>query len=172
MHRTHSNVFVIGKSGSGKSPVSKAISAHYKIGYISGGGWVRSQFSEDASRQRLTSDMVEYTQSKLRKNPDVGLEYLMSSIEGPTVIEGLRNPRDFMHVFDPRYDHLVYLQYSRDVVESTFDSGIEVIDSYASWLLQNKLLQPERCRRYCFDSYDALDEIILRETEVSYESTS
>jgi len=69
----------------------------------------------------------------------------------PCVFEGLRNPHDFVHLFDPRTDTVVLLEHLNNELRPTdFENGLDVIGQYARYLVETGLLPPERRIAYEF----------------------
>lgn len=148
-------IFVLGISRSGKTTLAKGIAEELKLPHISSSGWVRTHFAEGAP----ISDMTAYSQEQLEKNPSACLDYLQANydLSIPCVIEGIRNPFDFIHLFDPREDLVILLDYVKNLTEATlFESGLEVIDRYVKWLEINQLIRSNRRLKLTFSEFDTL----------------
>jgi len=63
-------------------------------------------------------------------------------MEDNVVIDGIRNPRDFINLFNPNKDKVVFVSKEKTEIKSTiFEKGIIVIKEYIKWLEENNLLE-------------------------------
>jgi adenylate kinase family enzyme len=144
-------VFLIGFSGLGKSPLAQKLmetlpTAHH----IRAGEWVRRSVPPGSS----VEEMAQFSRDKLRENPDKCLNFIYGNYdlehcyrngnEWPEIfiLDGIRNPRDFAHLFDPRYDLVVFLGRAGVEAQSSFEAnGIAAIWQYVKWLQTENLLR-------------------------------
>ncbi len=152
--------FVIGTSGSGKTPFAKALAASTGLPYVSAGAWARERFPCPAGmeREQYIRYITDASTEALAKDPDLAYRSILTRI-GPegAVIDGVRNPRDFARLFDPRVggDRTYRMTYGNNTLPVTrFEEGIEVIEAYAYWLIDAGIMEDAgRYRIYRYDRY-------------------
>ncbi len=148
-------VFMLGLSRTGKTPVAEAIAAELGYELLPAGGWAKHSFTTKCSTmdeyvRRLTRHSVE----KLQTNFTAGLDHLRALLlpTGSYVIDGERNPYDFIHLFDPATDFAIVLSQAVHTVAATgFELGVEVIGGYLDWLHRNRFIAPGQYRSYQFE---------------------
>ena len=174
-------IFVIGSSQTGKSPLAKALAENMRCKYLSTSGWVRNRFTANdyPTTKEFITAMTEYSINELRENPDRCIEYLneQHDLSQACVIDGVRNPHDFIKLFDPKYDSVIILQRKKNPIRPTqFESGIELISAYLQYLEKTGLIDQQleqRIYRYNYalfreserttepkEHLDTLEEII------------
>lgn len=147
---TKPNIFVIGPSKTGKTPLADRLAASLGFARVSGSEWVRTQFKPGPDPSTFLADITAYSQQELQRNPDVCVDFIFQKYnlvgKGGFVIEGLRNPRDFMLLFRPERDLVLFLDYYNNPVTPTDfeEKGIRLISSTVSWMVTNKLLDSKR----------------------------
>jgi hypothetical protein len=155
-------IFVIGASHTGKSPLARRLAEALGIRNVSAGAWVRERFTEprpaeDASfteRANHVERLTAFALEQLRRDPHVSVASLASRVrpDEDCVIEGMRNPYDFAHTFDPRTDHVVVL-FGPPAVAGPFDRGIDPLLAYVDWMIEVGLLLARRKREFRFESF-------------------
>jgi adenylate kinase family enzyme len=155
-------IFVLGTSGAGKTPFAEAIAKASGLTHVKASGWVREKFPREkyASREEHISMMTCYSTVVLANNPMACVEYIRSSydLSEECVIEGIRNPFDFAHLFDPKYDEVVFLKYARNNLPLTvFEEGLEVIGHYLRYLMRANIMNRWRYHEYTFDHFLSRD---------------
>ena len=158
-------VFVLGASHVGKTPFARRVAEALGMRREGASAWVRERFPEalpddasDAERARRVEAMTRFATEELRRDPAVSLAHLRARLlpDEPCVVEGMRNPFDFVSTFDPRTDHAVHLERSAGGPPPTaFERGLEVIDAYLTWLVGAGLLEPHRVHRFRYAEYGA-----------------
>lgn len=139
------NIFVIGMSHVGKTPLSDGLAAKLGMTRVSASEWVRSKFQPGPDPSTVLADITRFSQEELAKNPDICVNFMENKYgvsKGGFVIEGIRNPRDFMLLFRPERDFVVFLSFPRNPVSPTsFErEGIRVIQENTTWMVNNNLL--------------------------------
>jgi hypothetical protein len=157
------NHFVIGSSRSGKTTYAKALAQKYGLQHISAGRWAREQYLGGyENTQHMTDDpdvvanMTAFSLAVIKAAPNTTIDYVRANYDlaRPSVIEGVRNPRDFMQLYDPVHDVVHRLVYRENPVPATrFEGGIEIIDSYMRWLQGNGLISECQYVVYEFDTF-------------------
>lgn len=126
------NFFVIGKSQVGKTTIAKKIAHLANYTHVSAGAWARAKFATD-DRQELS----ERSFAALADDPDISLRAITQKYDVPAgglVIEGIRNPRDFCALFDPRKDAVISIETPNVEAASAFESsGLAAIDTILSF---------------------------------------
>lgn len=101
-------VFVVGHTGVGKSTYARALADALgpTATVVSGGGWVREQCPST-----FADTLTAYAMGALQEDPDVAIKWVGPRDPGPgwQIVEGLRNPRDFALLCDPKQDVIVVL---------------------------------------------------------------
>ena len=142
-------IYVIGSSKSGKTPFASKIAEVLGWSLVCASEWFRKTFLQQgpSDRQAFTDAITAFTIQTLREDPDLNLRYLSSrhDLSRPCVVEGFRNPRDFIRLFDYRQDRVVFLRCEEtDLRETDFEGGIQVMRSYLRYLLDCGLLREEQ----------------------------
>lgn len=135
------SIFVLGRSRSGKTPFAAQVALALGWRHLSGSEWVRRRFPagrEDyPDRAAYVEAITRFSLAELRRDPRACVEYLRAAydLSEPFVAEGLRNPHDFVHLFDPRSDAVVDLEHAgNDLPPTGFEGGLGVIDAYLDYL--------------------------------------
>jgi hypothetical protein len=148
-------VFVLGTSYSGKTPVAARLGAVLGIPVYSAGKWARRVFGQERETMAdYVREVTEWSLARLREDFKCGLTALCSEadLSRPNIIEGERNPYDFVQLFDPAEDLVIGLAHTQNPIPATtFELGLDVIWSYLDWLLENRFIQGWQSRRYNFD---------------------
>ncbi|MEE3717647.1 AAA family ATPase [Tumidithrix elongata RA019] len=128
---------VIGQSQSGKTTLAQHIAQTYGFQHISASDWVKQVWQlsvEDfASREDYIKAITEYSLEYLRKYPNACIDYIRDRLDysDKTVIDGIRNPHDFVNLFDWRSDRCLYLNYQcNPIPTNSFERGLSVIQTY------------------------------------------
>jgi hypothetical protein len=145
-------IFILGRTGSGKTPLARMLSACLDMAHIGGSEWVRARFKADPGLDRVafTEAITAFTAEEVRREPSVCTDFIRRKydLSKPCVIEGLRSPHDFVKLFDSSRDAVVFLErYDNDLPATAFErDGIRLILSYVRFLLDRGLMakDPER----------------------------
>lgn len=141
----NANVFLIGSTKVGKTTLAWTIcfeTSGIDLVPVQASKWIKEQYNETnfPSYSEYVAFLTKKSREFLTDDPDCAIKRIKQSFNGNgggCLIEGVRNPRDFMHLFDYRKDLVVFL--SRDGMEiiNEFEEGIEVIKQYVKWLEKN-----------------------------------
>ncbi len=150
--------FVIGTSGNGKTPFAKALSYKLLIPYVSAGAWVRERWPqrEGESREVYTARMTAASLEVIAKDPVVVCRYVedRGNCKGEMVIDSVRNPRDFMRLFDPANDTVYHVHYRNNTLPPTeFEGGLDIIENYLLWAMDTGLMPEYGYRTVSFDRF-------------------
>jgi hypothetical protein len=143
------NIFIIGKTKSAKSALADWIETKYpEFCRVQASEWIKAECPWE-SYQLLEDSYPEYVKflshlsaKRLKENPDACIDYIKRKYRienGMYAIEGIRNPRDFMSLFDPERDMVLFLSNPGHEFDGNFDDGIEVIKGYVEWLAKHML---------------------------------
>ncbi|MCC6807334.1 MAG: hypothetical protein IT381_07910 [Deltaproteobacteria bacterium] len=150
-------IFVLGISATGKTPFAEKLAARLQISHIKASAWVRRMFPAPVgTKQDHIEAMTKFSTDALKDDPDACLRHVRAEpgLHGDCVIEGMRNPRDFVHVFDPRTDVAIVLtKRAHDLKATEFETGIEVIKDYVQWSMRNGLSPQGALVEHVFDFY-------------------
>lgn len=142
-------IFIVGLSGAGKSTYARNLARILGCGVVSGGGWIRAQYPHAGSLE-----LTQRALNTLAGDPDVAIRWVGPRPEGDfQIVEGLRNPRDFVHLCDPTRDFAVLLSErepptSPDIWESTgVDAIVALLGFYMeTWAMQVATVTRDRDR--------------------------
>ncbi len=147
--------FILGRSGTGKSPFAQQVAAATGMAHVSASRWVRERFPKTRfdydTRQQFVDAITAFSQARLREDPNVCVDFITTNepIADRVIIEGIRNPRDFALLFDPKHDEVVLLDHSpADLVPTAFEGGLAVIERYLTWMVDTGLIDDTRIVRY------------------------
>jgi hypothetical protein len=166
--------FVLRRSGSGKTPFAKRVAEATGCAHVGASEWVRSRSPGEAraTRDEQIAALTAFSIEELRRNPAVCVEFIAAhhDLSKPSVIEGVRNPYDFVRLFHPRSDLVVFLEDTENTLaETAFESGLGVIRGYLDFLERAGLRRREdgpRVFDYRFAGRGGLDAAIARFTDV------
>lgn len=105
-------IFIIGYSRSGKTTLAELMAKELGVKYCSASGWLHQMFdvmalcAKDETKQEYIERLTALSLDTLQTDPDVCIRYVRKS--QATIIEGIRNPRDFLELFDPITDVVIY----------------------------------------------------------------
>ncbi len=155
------NVFIVGTSKIGKTPLATAIAKAIDYRVIGGSEWVRARFepSERARADRATwlEEIAAFSCAELMRDPDACVDFIRHTYpigDGGFVIEGLRNPRDFSHLFRPQCDIVVFVYFATNPIRPTvFERyGTQAIQQYVDWLRNTRMIPEKRVLQYRIDA--------------------
>src|SRR5262249_29701980 len=143
-------IFVLGTSHTGKSPFARRVAEALAIPCYGASAWVRERWPDpvpppdasDAERAAFVDAITRFAIAQLRRGPAISIAHLRrhADLDRPCVIEGMRNPYDFVACFDPRRDRVVHLRYAHAAPATAFEHGLDVIRAYLAWLAAVGLL--------------------------------
>lgn len=164
---TEGRLFVLGTSGAGKTPLASRVAEVFQVPHVGASEWVRRVFGPSpagaADRQRHIEAMTKFALDELRRDPEACLAYLERhhDLARACVVEGMRNPLDFVRSFDPRSDVAVFLEHVGGELHRTgFEAGLDVIRAYLHWLCAVGLLDPAALLERRYAEHHALDAIM------------
>jgi hypothetical protein len=107
--------------------------------------------------------VTEHSIKCLKADFVLSLNHARGSLRGSpdAVIDGERNPFDFVHLFDPKYDLVISLIVAGSPLRTEYEKGLLTIWSYLEWLLANRFIIPQQHRRYelsCLYTRERLSE--------------
>lgn len=157
-------IFIIGPSKSGKTPFADRVAAGLRCPCVGASEWFRQHFPPqgDLSRQEFTDAITRFSIEVLRRDPDVNIRYLRDKRlpSTPSVVEGIRNPRDFAHLFDYQEDRVVFLSCSQtDLEQTNFEAGIGVIRALVSYWINCNLMRTDRVTEVSMGSFDEIPAV-------------
>lgn len=150
------NIFVIGQSGCGKTPFAEMIAPKLGMKHISASEWLKpiTEGKDFPTKQEHIDGLTAISILELQKNPNACVDYIRSKYDltHPMVIEGVRNPRDFLNLADMNRDVFVFLNRRPNPYRpSSFDRGVVVISDYVHWAVSNHLADKEKRVNFVYD---------------------
>src|SRR5271165_3589483 len=105
-------VFIIGASKSGRTAVAKAIAEDsYRYHYIAGSDFIESTFRPRYKQEDIeiyNQNLFNYSVNRLKLDPLFYINNVFDTIESVKdthfIIDGIINPKDFIHLFDYNVD--------------------------------------------------------------------
>jgi len=122
------NVFVIGTTNSGKTTLSSALSTQLNFKHIQISKILKEQNAivSTESYNQYIHRLTEVAKIILRTHPDFFVDYIKKEASENNIIEGCRNIRDFMLLFNPKTDVVIHVIGSNGITE--FESeGLHII---------------------------------------------
>lgn len=147
MPTTRSNIFVIGKTNVGKTPLVEYLKTIDGVAAVSASDWVKSIYvrNPDHSKTEYVNDITRFSKEKLKDDHDCAFRHTNSLLKELNIIDGVRNPNDFIKLFDPNRDVVVFVDpISPSKYSTLFDDGVDIIVSYVYWMIQNGLFDGDR----------------------------
>lgn len=131
-------IFIIGTTNSGKSTLAKYISNILNAPIISAGAWMKKNYYQavEETKENYTKMLTRTSMGFLQKNPNFFLEKIQDEVQkniysSVIIIEGIRNPRDFIHLFNPNEDVVILVNSVINEIKEypEFEiKGLEIID--------------------------------------------
>ncbi|MES2953665.1 MAG: hypothetical protein V4674_03865 [Patescibacteria group bacterium] len=156
-------LFIIGKTGDGKTTLGKALAGECNIPHIEASEWVKARFGRSVdsfpSREEYVAAITAFSIAELAKKPAACVEYLAMhhDLDRPCVISGIRNPRDFMHLFRSEKDIAICLTRPGGEPGTVFEEGVEIIGTYLAYLAKTRLIGGQRFKQVFTISYKPCD---------------
>ena len=153
-------VFVLGTSGVGKTPMATQLSARLGLAHVKASAWARAGYPGPAvaadadadARAAFVAAITAWATDALAADPWVSIDHLARDADlRACVIEGIRNPLDFVHLFDPRKDVVIWLAAAGGPAPTAFERGLDVIAAYLAWQAQAGLRDPARAPTWRYD---------------------
>lgn len=136
------NIFIIGKTKVGKTTLGKILADKFQYQSISASEWIKCRLE--------TSNVEKITQASLallKDDPDACVNYLQHKYHiksGGLIIDGIRNPRDFLILFDPSRDIIISIENNNIDYASQFEEiGLKTIKENIKFLKEMNLFSNE-----------------------------
>lgn len=137
---------------------------------ISASDWVRNTFVPDpqasGDKQKFIASITEYSINQLRNDPEVCIKYICKhypDVESKKgyVLEGFRNPKDFLTLLNPSTDLVVLLKFPNNPIHGmTFEQeGLQTIYYSVEWFLHSKLMSECQVINFSLTSLDEINNI-------------
>lgn len=160
-------VFIIGYSGHGKSPMARHLADATNLQRIKASGWVSALTEQKFnSRAERTAALTKLSLEALAKDPNVSMRYMLENIseceflikkrirKPGIIIDGMRNPVDFIRLFNPKEDIVFWLSNAYLKHSTMFEyHGITAITSYLSFLSTSGLMEPWRLKWVSYEYF-------------------
>ncbi len=164
-------IFLIAYSHVGKSTLGELLVDNIDNSVLFGASsWVRESCLKNSSVEEMTT----YAKNILSVNPWYSINYIKNKIdpEKISIIDGVRNPFDFTHLFDYTKDIVIFLSRAGVGPSSSFEkTGILSIRSYIEFLLSEDFISKNRAIKIHFKSFNkySRDEEYFLPTAFSYD---
>lgn len=151
------NIFLIARTKDGKTTLSKFMASEFGFSFLSASKWVVPSFLAEhpyvSEPQEYARKISAYSLEKLMSNPNACVEVVQNdplATSGHCIIDGVRNPRDFSILFDPRKDMVVRFEVETNTgTYSDFEKyGLQAIDSILEWYEKCGLIEPWQVMRF------------------------
>lgn len=160
------NIFILGQSGTGKSPIANKVSIAKNLELIKASEYFRESFkSTSDDRNEFIKLITQFSAEKLSEDPYVNVKYIQNKMNSkPFVIEGVRNPIDFTSLFTFGKDKVIFLNYLDNPLEkSNIEEGLDVILSLLNWTINMGIMSDKDFIKINFNEFfgkDSLEEKI------------
>lgn len=151
-------IFVLGLPNSGRTTVAKSIAENDDSYYISAVDWLMATFRSPHKGEKpedFQNEYVEYLVNRLKINPYLIVDNIFdimdtSKSSNHFIIDGLSNPKDFIHLFDYNKDVVVFLNRIDNMTNGKDYEGISinVMRDYCLWLATMGFLDKNRWLEY------------------------
>lgn len=156
-----SNVFVVGYSKVGKTPLARRIAERLNLTHVPGSEWIKARYApSDAASKDTQTYIDEITALSLRclaENPDACVNFIRAKYdvaEGGLVIEGLRNPRDFTMLYRPDVDVVIFLNHASVKSATLFEQGgVDAIMGNVAWMEVHGIARPKSTDEITIDTF-------------------
>jgi hypothetical protein len=167
------NVYIIGPSRSAKTPIANQVAAGLKATRISASDWVRNIFVPSGpvvtieDRQRTLEEITLFSQRLLAEDPNHCINHIRQNYpgvlaqDGDYVLEGFRNPRDFLTLFNPVYDRVVFLAHpSSPLSPLTFETeGLAIIEQTTNWFAKCGMMSAGSVLKVCLNDFSEVEMV-------------
>lgn len=160
------DVIIIGPSGAGKSTLAAAIKAAAAegvgdIALIEGSQWIRERFQRWDHSPETAAFLAQRSKELLAEDPNIALRAMQNTLSKshcrPSLVVGLRNPTDFVGLYDPTTTLVVVI--AGEPANRWEEEGLSQIMSILGMVKANPIFLPER---FWEESYGAkVVELVL-----------
>lgn len=140
-------IFLMGKTKTGKTTISQLLKKEYSQSQIyEAGAWAREEFqlfyreNFDEYSNDFKNKLTEFALQKLRKDSLYSFkkykEWKMNNKNQITLISGVRNPDDFIHMLEEDKNNIIIFidtQKSFSGALELFEKGLTLIENYVLW---------------------------------------
>jgi len=170
------NYFIIGNTKSGKTGVAKILQRKHKnLDFLSASEMIKIEFIKKYPERfsnlgEYVKTITNFSVNLLQNDPKANAKYLKLKLqqnkEKSFIIDGLRNPIDFMEIFNPLEDVIIYIDNYDKIPKTNFEEyGINAIRSYFNFLTANRMLKNKIIHLYGY-SYEEIFEKFCEEIEM------
>lgn len=176
------NIFIIGPSRSAKTPIANLVAERFGFARISVSDWVRSIFPSSPwctntnpvsmeDKQKCLEEITEFSQTLLHEDPNRCINFIKDKYPGyklssrsfsdTYILEGFRNPRDFLNFYNPKYDKVVFLTYpSSPLQPSAFETeGISIIEQSVDWFIKCNMMSSSSKMKFAIGDFSEVENI-------------
>ena len=144
------NIFVLGYTGTGKTTYAVKLAEDNHWNYISGSGWLK-KYSQPtfSSKKERTEFLTDLTLKELTREPLIASNWIVSQLkqDSMNVIDGIRNPTDFIYLFDSTRDEVVWVINSNISPMNSFEHrGLSIIADHLMFLTEHGIMLPEQIK--------------------------
>lgn len=150
--------FILGLPNSGRTTVAQSLTEDKITYYVSAVDWMRSTFRKHNPKetdQDYDAAFQEYYIARMKLNPRLCIDNVLDIIDTNNtsehfVIDGILNPKDFIHLFDYNEDVVVFLNRTDNMSNGKdYESvSINVMRDYCVWLATMGFLPKDRWVEY------------------------
>lgn len=153
------NIFVLGLPKSGRTTLANEIVKTEKFQYIDSSAWIKSSFRKKQDGENSEQYEEAYYQffiNKIKLDSEISYSNTQNVIklceDVQFVIDNLVGPKDFIQLFNPNKDLVVFLnRLDYDAEYKDYQSiGISVMRDYCFWLASAGMLPKNHWIEYNF----------------------
>ena len=140
------NTFVLGYTGVGKTTLGLKLPGNH----IAGSGWLKKYSQPNfSSKKDRTEFLTDLTLKELVREPLIASNWVISQLDinKDNVIDGIRNPADFINLFDSTRDEVVWVINNNIKPMNSFEQqGLAVIRDYLMFLSEHGIIEQNQIR--------------------------
>ncbi len=153
------NIFIIGRAQSFKTSFSKELAKITGFNHIQASSFLREKHPTLGHSPHDAVQLSIQAIEDLKEDPFVCINSIKSKLKQNNIIEGVRNPVDFAHLFNPQTDKIVFL-HNENVANIEY-SQFEVIglEAIKEMLTFYKFIYKTSTVYFSISSYNDVSDI-------------
>jgi tRNA A37 N6-isopentenylltransferase MiaA len=134
------NIFIIGFTKTGKSTLAEYLSKQFKFKIIESSKSLKDKYpiKNKESKEKYVKRITNTSRKLLKSDLTYFSDSIKKQLTTNNIIVGIRNPIDFISLYNPKKDIIIRTFTNKNIYYSDFEkSGIEIIDSLLLFYTNN-----------------------------------